>query len=291
MKKRRVVITGIGSIKPAASESCVNISDYELVNPGFNQWRRLDRYCRLGIVAADQALRDSKLHNKPIEEAGIFIGTKWGAAQSVRNFAFGIKHQDLRAMSPNKFPLTVNNSLGGYLSIFKGAKGPNVTMTSGYTASCDALGYAMKLILNGTIDVAIVGGIEENSDARMKMYQELDIELVPKEGVGFCVLESFDHAMGREAKIYSELFAYKNLSQSDGCRRIIDNLGEVCSRDSQVILNQDMDMQKPYGALGGASTVVQINDILQSDAGMEQKEVILVYEEKLRASGLRMHMY
>jgi 3-oxoacyl-[acyl-carrier-protein] synthase II len=193
--------------------------------------RRMDRFIHLGIAAGVQALKDSGLEvteaNAP--RIGVNIGSGIGGLPMIEETHNDVLKGGPRKISPFFIPSTIINMISGNLSIMHGLKGPNLAMVTACTTSAHCIGESGRLIEYGDCDVMVAGGAESaitlltvggfaaaralstrNDDpATASRPWDRDRDgFVLGEGAGAVVLEEFEHAKRRGARIYAELAGY-----------------------------------------------------------------------------------
>ena len=193
--------------------------------------RRMDTFIHYGMAAGLQAWRDCALQVTPenAERVGINFGSGIGGLPLIEAMHNELKQNGPRRISPFFIPGTIINMIAGLLSIELGAKGPNLAMVTACTTSTHCIGEAGKSIRYGEADVMIAGGAEavvselaiggfaaaralstRNDDpatASRPWDKERD-GFVLGEGAGAMVLEEYEHAKARGARIYCELTGY-----------------------------------------------------------------------------------
>jgi len=193
--------------------------------------RRMDRFIHFGIAAGVQALKDSGLE---VTEAnatriGVNIGSGIGGLPMIEETHNDVLKGGPRKISPFFIPSTIINMISGNLSIMHGLKGPNLAMVTACTTSAHCIGESGRLIEYGDCDVMVAGGAEaaitlltvggfgsaralstRNDDpATASRPWDRDRDgFVLAEGAGALVLEEFEHAKRRGARIYAELAGY-----------------------------------------------------------------------------------
>jgi 3-oxoacyl-[acyl-carrier-protein] synthase II len=193
--------------------------------------RRMDRFIHLGMAAGTQAIKDSGIQ---VTEAnagriGVNIGSGIGGLPMIEETHNDVLKGGPRKISPFFIPGTIINMISGNLSIMHGLKGPNLAMVTACTTSAHCIGDAGRLIEYGDCDVMVAGGSEaavalltvggfaaaralstRNDDpATASRPWDRDRDgFVLGEGAGVVVLEEFEHARRRGAKIYAELAGY-----------------------------------------------------------------------------------
>jgi 3-oxoacyl-[acyl-carrier-protein] synthase II len=193
--------------------------------------RRMDTFIHYGMAAGLQAWRDCGLQVTPenAERVGINFGSGIGGLPLIEDMHNELNQNGPRRISPFFIPGTIINMIAGLLSIEIGAKGPNLAMVTACTTSTHCIGEAGKSIRYGEADVMIAGGAEavvselaiggfaaaralstRNDDpatASRPWDKERD-GFVLGEGAGAMVLEEWEHAKARGARIYCELTGY-----------------------------------------------------------------------------------
>ena len=193
--------------------------------------RRMDTFIHYGVAAGLQAWRDAGVQVTPEngERVGVNFGSGFGGLPLVEAMHDELKQNGPRRISPFFIPGTIINMISGLLSIEVGAKGPNLAMVTACTTSTHCIGEAGKSIRYGEADVMIAGGAEavitelavggfasaralstRNDDpatASRPWDRERD-GFVLGEGAGAVVLEEYERARARGARIYCELAGY-----------------------------------------------------------------------------------
>jgi 3-oxoacyl-[acyl-carrier-protein] synthase II len=193
--------------------------------------RRMDHFIHLGIAAGVQALKDSGLEVTEANAAriGVNIGSGIGGLPMIEQTHNDVLRGGPRKISPFFIPSTIINMISGNLSIMHGLKGPNLAMVTACTTSAHCIGESGRLIEYGDCDAMVAGGAEatitlltvggfaaaralstRNDDpATASRPWDRDRDgFVLGEGAGVVVLEEFEHAKRRGAKVYAELAGY-----------------------------------------------------------------------------------
>jgi len=193
--------------------------------------RRMDRFIHFGLVAGMEAFKDSGLEvsDQNAERIGVNIGSGIGGLPMIED-----THNDYLAGGPRKIspffiPGTIINMISGNLSVMYGLKGPNLAMVSACTTGTHCIGESARIIEYGDADVMIAGGSEATlcalavggfSAARALSTRNDDPATASRpwdkdrdgfvmgEGAGVMVLEEYEHAKARGARIYAELAGY-----------------------------------------------------------------------------------
>ena len=197
--------------------------------------RTMDRFIHYGIAAAAQAIQDAGLPSGDAlgeEEAcriGVVIGSGIGGLPLIENMRDELMSRGPRRISPFFVPASIINMISGHMSIMYGLKGPNIAMVTACTTGTHSIGEAARIIEYGDADVMIAGGAEStvsplgiggfaamralstrNDDptAASRPWDKDRDGFVLGEGAGVLVLEEYEHAKKRGAKIYGEVVGY-----------------------------------------------------------------------------------
>ena len=195
--------------------------------------RKVDTFIMFGIAAAHQAVVDSgwmPTDDEDLHRTGVLIGSGIGGLNSIANTAVMMETKGPRRVSPFFVPGALINLISGQVSIKYGFKGPNHSVVTACSTGAHAIGDAGRLIALGDADVMIAGGAEaaickigiagfnackalstKRADEPEKASRPYDADrdgFVMGEGAGIVVLEEYEHAKARGAKIYAEVLGY-----------------------------------------------------------------------------------
>jgi len=216
--------------------------------------RRMDTFIQFGIAAGIEAFKDSGIEvtDNNSERIGVSIGSGIGGINLIESTSDVFDEGGVRKVSPFFIPGTIINMISGNLSIMLNLKGPNVSIVTACTTGTHSIGDAARMIEYGDADVMLAGGSEaaitELSVAGFSAAKALSSRnddpktasrpwdkdrdgFVIGEGAGVMVLEEYEHAKQRGAKIYAELSGYGMSADAyhitapnmDGPRRSIVN--------------------------------------------------------------------
>ena len=260
---RRVVVTGLGTINPLGNS--VESSWQALVNSKsgiktidtFNtegypckiaatvddsfidenivsarDLRKIDRFIALGLIAADEAMKDSGFVSDESSSlnSGVMVGSGIGGLDTIYKNSSILDNQGIRKISPFFIPSALINLLSGHISIRYNLKGPNSSPVTACATGTHAIGDSFTLIKNGKADLMVCGGAEaaicpigiagfsaaralcdtfnDNPSKGSRPWDKDRSGFVMGEGAGVLILEEFEHAKKRNAKIYGEVKGY-----------------------------------------------------------------------------------
>ena len=193
--------------------------------------RRFDTFIHYGLAGAIEAIKDSALDfdHEQREQVGVCIGSGIGGLPLIEDTHKALLASGPRKISPFFIPGSIINLISGQLSIMYGLKGPNLAVVTACTTANHSIGEAGRLIEYGDADVMIAGGSEacisplgvggfcaaralsgrnENPATASRPWERDRDGFVLGEGAGILVLEEYEHARKRGAKIYCELAGY-----------------------------------------------------------------------------------
>ena len=225
-----------------------NVEDYM---PG-QEARHMDTFIHYGMAAGMQAMQDSGLQvtEENAERIGVIVGSGIGGLPMIEQTHTELTNRGPRRISPFFVPASIINMISGHLSIKYGLKGPNIAIVTACTTGLHCIGEAGRMIEYGDADVIIAGGAESTisplglggfASARALSSRNDDPATASRpwdkdrdgfvlgEGAGVMVLEEYEHAKARGAKIYAELLGFgmsadahhmtAPLEDGDGARR------------------------------------------------------------------------
>ncbi|MEX1994892.1 MAG: beta-ketoacyl-ACP synthase II [Steroidobacteraceae bacterium] len=194
--------------------------------------RRMDLFMQFGIAAGAQAIADAGLEVTDANRAriGLVFGAGIGGLATIEdNFAKYLETRSPKKISPFYIPASIVNMISGHLSIMYGITGPNLAVVTACTTSTHAIGIGMRTIQYGDADVIVAGGAEmaqtptavggfcqaravstrNDEPARASRPWDRDRDgFVMGDGAGGVVLEEYEHAKTRGARIYAELIGF-----------------------------------------------------------------------------------
>ena len=260
---RRVVVTGIGTINPLGNSvetswnSLINsksgiskitkfdVNNYpckiagsiedSLINDEIvssRERRKIDRFITLGLIAANEAIKDSGfiLEDESSFRSGVMVGSGIGGLDTIYKNSSILDNQGIRKISPFFIPSSLINLLSGHISIKYNLKGPNSSPVTACATGTHAIGDSFTIIKNNKADLMVCGGAEaaicplgisgfsaaralcdtynDQPEKGSRPWDKDRSGFVMGEGAGILVLEEYEHAKKRNANIYGEVKGY-----------------------------------------------------------------------------------
>ncbi|MBQ4069839.1 MAG: beta-ketoacyl-ACP synthase II [Alphaproteobacteria bacterium] len=193
--------------------------------------RKLDRYTLYGMVAADEAIKDAGLDTYDGDKTrfGVAIGSGIGGLNTIYDNCIELHDGGPRRVSPFFIPKGIINMAAGNISIKYGLQGPDISVVTACATGAHSIGEAARMIQHGDADVMVCGGTEgavgriglagfsamralstrnDAPEAASRPWDKNRDGFIMSEGAGVLVLEEYEHAVARGAKIYAEVAGY-----------------------------------------------------------------------------------
>ena len=342
--ERRVVITGLGAISPIGNnvqelwksieENKCGIDTITLIDTSnfktklgaevknfdeekyfdIKQIRRLNRVSKFAIVAAREAMEDSKItkDNTDFNRVGIFVSSGIGGLDTIQEQCEINIEKGNKRVSPLFIPLAIANMPAGNIAIDLGLKGESISIVSACSSSTHSIGEAYRTIKNGYEDVILAGGTEasicemgvagfENMKA-LSSSQDKTRASIPfdkersgfvfGEGAGVLILEDLEHALNRNAKIYAEVVGYGATSDAYHITSP-DPTGEGAARAMERALEEAKIEMKNIDYINAHGTSTSLNDSTESKAikkVLEDEKCSNTVKENLLVSSTKSNM-
>ncbi|MGH8806589.1 MAG: beta-ketoacyl-ACP synthase II [Noviherbaspirillum sp.] len=259
--------------------------------------RHMDTFIHYGMAAGIQAIQDSGLTvtDENAEKIGVIVGSGIGGLPLIEDTHAELTNRGPRRISPFFVPASIINMISGHLSIKYGLKGPNLAIVTACTTGLHCIGAAARMIEYGDADVMIAGGAEStisplgvggfaaaralsarNDDpaTASRPWDKHRDGFVLGEGAGVMVLEEYEHAKARGAKIYAEVLGFgmsadayhmtAPLEDGDGARRCM-----IAAMKNAQINPDEVDYLNAHGTstpLGDIAETVAIKRALGDHA-------------------------
>jgi len=319
LAKRRVVVTGLGIVSPvglnlkeswasitAGKSGVVSIDEFDTSDfsvkiaatvKNFDaapvisnkDLKKMDTFIHYGLVAAEEALKDSGLEitEENAERIGVAIGSGIGGLPMIEANDAKLAKGGPRRVSPFFVPGSIINMISGNLSIRYGIKGPNIALVTACSTGTHSLGEAARIISYGDADVMFAGGAEKsssplgiagfaaaralstNNDNPEEASRPWDKDrdgFVLGDGAGIVILEEYEHAKARGAEIYAELagFGYNSdayhmtmpIADGSGAGRCM----QLAMADAGINA-EDIDYVNAHGTSTPAGDVAETNAV------------------------------
>ena len=250
--------------------------------------RRLDPYLKYAIATSAMAVEDAALDPAKVDATrfGVLIGSGIGGISTLLEGEDVRKTKGFDRVSPFVVPMLIVNMAPGLVSMRFGAKGPNTSVVTACASGNHAIGDAARLIERGDADVMIAGGAEAiivpitiagfcsmkamstRNDEPAKASRPFDAGrdgFVCGEGAGIVVLESVEHAVRRDARIYAEVVGY-GLTADAHHMTAPDPEGDGATRAMQLALNDAAIAPSAIGYINAHGTSTPYNDKFETIA-------------------------
>ncbi|MFC1482933.1 beta-ketoacyl-ACP synthase II [Candidatus Margulisiibacteriota bacterium] len=261
MGKKRVVITGIGIVSPVGLERETFWNAVTNGKPNFSKIssfstspfrtkiaaeikefnpesyfpkkviNQISRFAQFALIASKLSLSDTHVKLDTIDKNrfGIILGTGIGGIDITERQHRDLTQKGINEINPHGAAYANPNAASGYVAYMLGAKGPNITISTGCSSGLNAIGIAYDMIQNDRADIIIAGGVEapitplvfstfdasrqmsiQNNDpnAAVKPFDKNRDGFLLSEGAGIVLLESVEHALSRMAYLYGEIIGY-----------------------------------------------------------------------------------
>ena len=193
--------------------------------------RRTDPFIQYGLIASKECLDDSKivLENIDLNRFGVSIGSGIGGLGTIEDNKTLLSKRGPKKISPFFVPGAISNMVSGYASLKFGLRGPNISIASACSSASHSIGYSFRSIVHGDADLMLTGGSEmattplgiagfnaakalstnnENPTEASRPWDQDRDGFVLGEGAGCLLLEEYEHAIARGAKIYAEIIGF-----------------------------------------------------------------------------------
>ena len=277
------------NVEKIASKIAAQIKDFDPTTfMDAKSAKRMDRFAQFAVAATILALEDSglKITGENENDVGVYIGSGIGGLSTLENQHKILLERGADRVSPFLIPMMICNMAAAQASIISGAKGPVSTVTTACAAGSNSIGDAFEIIKRGAATVMISGGSEAaitpigmagfsnmnamstRNDEPQRASRPFDRDrdgFVMGEGSGILILEEFDYALKRGARIYGEIFGYGLSGEAFHMTALEESGKNVvrciknCLKEGDIGLDQ-VDYLNAHG------TSTPLNDIVESVA-------------------------
>ena len=316
---RRVVVTGLGIVSPVgnnlkqtwdniiagksgvisidkfdttgfAAQIAATVKDFDAtpVIPA-KDLKKMDTFIHYGLVAADEALKDSGLEitEQNADRVGVAIGSGIGGLPMIEVNNEKLNNGGPRKISPFFVPGSIINMISGNFSIRYGAKGPNIAIVTACSTGTHSIGESARIIAYGDADVMFAGGAEmassplgiagfaaaralstrnDNPEAASRPWDKDRDGFVLGDGAGVLVLEEYEHAKARGATIYCEVAGFGYNSDAYHMTMPVQD-GSGAGKCMKLAMNdaglnaEDIDYVNAHGTSTPAGDVAETNAV------------------------------
>ena len=317
---RRVVVTGLGTINPlgntvetswnsliSSNSGISKINKFEVddfpckiagsiddskINDdivNLREQRKIDRFITLGLIAADEAIKDSGFvsENESSFRYGVMVGSGIGGLDTIYRNSSILDNKGIKKISPFFIPSSLINLLSGHISIKYNLKGPNSSPVTACATGTHAIGDSFTIIKNNKADLMVCGGAEaaicplgisgfsaaralcdtfnENPENGSRPWDRDRSGFVMGEGAGVLVLEEFVHAKKRNAKIYGEVKGYGMSGDAFHITKPSED-GNGGFRAMEMALRESNLNTDEIGYVNAHGTSTQVGDMIELSA-------------------------
>ena len=248
--------------------------------------RKMDEFIHYGVAASLMALQDANLeiNDSNADRIGAIVGSGIGGIVGIEEQTIKLHEGGPRKVSPFYVPSTIINMLPGQISLITGAKGPNFSAVSACATSNHSIGMAMRMIQYGDADAMIAGGAERGSSptsmggfcamkamstrnddpaTASRPWDEGRDGFVLGDGAGVLILEEYEHAKARGARIYCELAGFGATADAYHMTAPSEN-GEGPARCMTAALNDAGMQPSDIGYLNAHGTSTPLGDLAET---------------------------
>jgi 3-oxoacyl-[acyl-carrier-protein] synthase II len=250
--------------------------------------KRMDRFCQLAVASAVQAVKDSGLDfsKENLDRCGVLVGSGIGGIQEIEQQHIRLLNKGPRFVSPFTVPKLMGNAASGTISMMFGLKGPNFCVVTACASASHSIGEAFYNILTERSDIMMTGGSEAavspvglssfcalkalstRNDAPEIASRPFDIDrdgFIIAEGAAVIILEEYEHAKKRGAKIYAELLGYGATADAHHITAPPPD-GSGAIRAIEIAIKQAGIPKEKIDYINAHGTSTQLNDIAEAIA-------------------------
>lgn len=293
-ERKKVYITGLGIVSAigngidnyiekvktnqlidsVSAQSKVDRNDYDECGLKMAFYRKLDKFSQLQSVSGMNALLDAGLtvNDDNAEDIGIVVGTSDGPLSTICNYQQDLISKGNASGSAFKFPNTVYNAAGGYLSICSGIQGYNVTLTNGIQSGLASIAYAVNIIRSSQAKAVLATGTDENSETVTELYDKLGCVtdgtsdgFKLSDGSTTLVIESEESVNAHNSTPYAQVFGY-GIATKPVTYGTLAGSGEGLEKAVTLALeDSDLMLEDIDGVVGFANGMNEI-DLVEKDS-------------------------
>ena len=268
--------------------------------------KRLDLYSQYAMIASREAWKDSKLDKEKenMERVGVIIGSGIGGVNTIEEEQRKCLEKGPDRVSPMYIPMAISNMATGNVAIDIGAKGESIAMVTACASGTHCIGESFRMIKHGYQDIVIAGGTEssitplsiagfanikalsrsEDKNIASMPFDEERNGFVMGEGAGILILEEYEHAKKRGAKIYAEIVGYGATSDAYHITSPAPG-GEGGARAIKVAMKEASVKPEEITYINAHGTSTHLNDMCETQAiktalGEENAKKVMISSTK-----------
>ncbi len=268
--------------------------------------KHLELFVQYAIAAADMAMADAafKVTGENSPRVGVITGCGMGGLPAIEKYTQICQERGPRRITPFFIPMVIPNMGAGHISIVHKIKGPNLSLTTACAAGTHAVGEAFRLVSRGDCDVVVTGGCEstvcplgvggfnamkalsKRNDEPERASRPFDRDrdgFIIAEGAGILLLEEYEHARARGAKIYAEMAGYGLTGDGYHIAAPPAN-GDGAIRCMRMALDDAGMKPEDIDYINAHGTSTPLNDVVETRA---IKEVFAEHAYKLAVSSTK----
>ncbi len=250
--------------------------------------KKMDLFIQYGVAAAEMAYQDSGLQitEENAERVGVAVGSGLGGLPAIEEYHKVMLDRGYKRVSPFFIPMVIINLVPGQISMRFGAKGPNVSTVTACASGTHSIGDAYHMVARGDADVMFAGGAEstitplgiagfnvmkalstrnDDPQASSRPFEKNRDGFIMAEGSGVLILEEYEHAVKRGAKIYCELAGYGLSSDAHHLTQPAPG-GEGAARCIKMALKNSGLNPEDVGYINAHGTSTYFNDMYETMA-------------------------
>ena len=271
------------------SQNAAQINDFDpLTYMDERRAHRLDRFAQFALAACRLAIADAciELNHAEAELAGIYLGSALGGIIYAEEQHTNYMHEGMHAVSPTLAVAVFGGASSSNVALEYGWHGPNVANANGCASGAIAIGEAARLIRSGQTPVMLAGGVEapiapltygafsiikvmssRNDDptTSSRPFDQHRDGFVMGEGAGVLVLEDYDHARARDARIYAEVLGYGTTTDAYNMTAPLPS-GEQAARAITIALDDARLEATAIGYINAHGSSTTLNDVTEAKA-------------------------
>ena len=275
--------------------------------------KKMDLFIQYGLAAATMALEDSGLEitEANAEQVGVLVGSGLGGLPAIEHYHQVLLERGYKKISPFFIPLVIINLVAGQISMRFGAKGPNLSSVSACATGTHSIGDAYHMIARGDADAMFAGGSEatitplgiggfnvmkalstrnDEPHAASRPFDKNRDGFVMSEGAGVVMLEDYDSAVRRGARIYCEIAGYGLTSDAHHLTQPSPG-GEGAARCIRMALRNGKLNPEDVGYINAHGTSTYFNDLYETMAikaalGDHARKVMISSTKSMTGHGL-----